>query len=293
LSDSARSSGRGTSNIMMLATGHVETVRFKHRLIRALQSRHGIDHKDYPRFATELANLHSKLDALIASVPAQGIPERGLLPSRLMNLSPLHNRALYADHGTEATLLSSWARIMLTMLKSETTILFQKFFIGHAPSKDAHGVDMWETLIDTCITYLRNLLQVIQTPAFSPWVWFFTTHYAPLQCIFIILTYLQDHPKSATADHARYYADEVIEVFVPSEEELLFGGPGQAGQANEGYSFTGRTSRQMIPAWRMILLMRTKINASTKLQQRGGRPGTRGMDGEVGGEDRFNFGLGI
>ncbi|KAF2724385.1 hypothetical protein K431DRAFT_291882 [Polychaeton citri CBS 116435] len=271
LSDSGQSAGSGASNVMLLAIGHVEVARFKHLLVRALQSKHGVSRNDYAGFANEVANLHTKLDAILASVPAQGIPERGLLPSRLVNSSPLHDKSLYADHGTEATLLSSWVRIMLTMLKSEASILFQKSFIGHMPANDPDGIDLWEALTNTCITYLRSLLLMIQTPAFSPWMWYFTTHYTPLQCIYVILTYLQDQPTGRTVDLARYYADEVIEVFAPNKEELLFGGPGQC-QANEGYSFTGRTSKQLISAWRMILLLYNNVNTKKTSLQQGLRP---------------------
>ena len=76
--------------------------------------------------------LHSKLNALIARVPAEGLPEIGLIPSHLVNASPLTHETLYNDHASQPSILNSWVRIMLTMMKAEVAILMQMSFLDFA-----------------------------------------------------------------------------------------------------------------------------------------------------------------
>ncbi|KAK8017826.1 hypothetical protein PG993_014152 [Apiospora rasikravindrae] len=256
-----------TSLVMLLATGHAEVGRFRGDLIQALQSRDGLHPKQVPMFSDQLTRLNARLDSIISCMPTQGIPERGMLPSRFVNMSPRTNRTLYEDNASEPTILAAWARIMLTMVKSEAAILFQKSLVGLEPPGYFDSAEAWETLIGSCITYLRNLLQMLQTPAFSPWTWYFKAHYAPVQCIFIILTYLQDHHSSKAAEAARYYADEIIELFAPKGDDLVFGGPG-GGQ--DDFTFAGKISKQMVSSWRAILMLRTKIYASDVSLQNNG-----------------------
>lgn len=62
-----------------------------------------------------------------------------------------------------------------------------------------------------CVDYLRIYLQLYQAPAFSPYAWFYSSHYGPLQCVFITLVYLHSFPESGETLLARYCVDEVIQ----------------------------------------------------------------------------------
>ena len=73
-------------------------------------------------------------------------------------------------------------------------------------------------IIELCVSYLRNFLQLIHTPAFQPYVWFCRTISAPLQSTFLILTYLQDHRETAAEVQALYMVHEVLDFFVEESD---------------------------------------------------------------------------
>lgn len=98
--------------------------------------------------------LHLKIDALMARLPIKGIPEKGYIPSRLKYASPLTHERLYDDQLSEPTVLTSCVRIMLTMQKSEATILLQKSFLGRADSKSEQEQKMWNRYAGPCVVNL-------------------------------------------------------------------------------------------------------------------------------------------
>lgn len=76
----------------------------------------------------------------------------------------------------------------------------------------------WLTLIfsiaQLCLSYLRNYLQLYQTPAFAPYVWSYRTHFGPLQCTFIMMIYLLQFRQASNYQLARYCVDEMIDHFI-------------------------------------------------------------------------------
>ena len=68
-----------------------------------------------------------------------------------------------------------------------------------------------------CISYLRNFLQMMQTPAFAPYAWFSSTYFGPLQAVFLILVYMQNNHDPESEPQALYLVDEVIDFFVSEE----------------------------------------------------------------------------
>lgn len=136
-----------TNSIMMLfAVGHCETAKFNHFLISYLRSTRAMGQAQCDDLVNAVRKLHFKIDTLIARIPAQGFPERGLIPSRLANASPLTHEELYSDHATQPTVFTSWTRIMLTMLKAESAILLQKSFLGRGNLKSKQR--MWDRYVD-------------------------------------------------------------------------------------------------------------------------------------------------
>jgi len=117
-----------SSASMLVAMGRFETSRFERLMVNGLQSAPSADCFHY--LEKPLRNVQILLDSLRARLPAKGIPEKGLIPSRIANASPLTQKRLYGDAMEEPTVFTSWARIMLTMLKTEVTIMFQKGLLG-------------------------------------------------------------------------------------------------------------------------------------------------------------------
>ena len=132
-----------SSASMLFAIGRFETARFERMLVDHLHGTEGFDSEEFTQIENTYAKLQLNIDTLIARIPAKGIPEKGLIPSRLANASPLSQRELYTDHVHEATVFTSWTRIMLTMLKTEAAILFQRVFMEGGKAKTEQDQDRW------------------------------------------------------------------------------------------------------------------------------------------------------
>ena len=68
-----------------------------------------------------------------------------------------------------------------------------------------------------CISYLRNFLQIMQTPAFAPYAWFNSIYPDPLQFLFPFLVYVQNNHDPESKAQALYVVDKVIDFFVSEE----------------------------------------------------------------------------
>lgn len=147
--------------------GLYETTLFERSLILALQSRRGPHHVDLRSFLGELQTLHSTLDLLISKIPANGIPEKGYIPARLANASPLTDKELYHDSDVAPTVFGSWARIKLTMLKLKAAILFHKATLGDAVLETRQGKKTWQRSVYSSLlqprtsNMVKNLTKII------------------------------------------------------------------------------------------------------------------------------------
>lgn len=112
-----------SSIIMLFVTGQYETARFEHTLISHINGTQGLNQVQFDEFVKSMRKLHLQIDEIVNKIPAQGLPEKGLIPARIANAAPLVNEKLYSDTSTDPTVFMSWARIMLTMLKAGTTFL--------------------------------------------------------------------------------------------------------------------------------------------------------------------------
>ncbi|RDK39833.1 C6 zinc finger domain protein [Aspergillus phoenicis ATCC 13157] len=196
---------------VILAIARSETARLQSKIVSRLQNGRRLAQTELTELVTSAKKLQQKLDTLIARVPSQGIPEKGFIPSRLAKASPVTHPALYKDDGTHPTVFSTWTRIMLVLLKFEVAVILQKPFLPAPDSADPHSCRAWTSVAHLCVSYLRIFLQLYQTPAFSPYVWFCYRHYGPLQCVFLILVYLRTFPESGDIVLARYCIDEIID----------------------------------------------------------------------------------
>lgn len=125
------------------------------------------------------------------------------------------------------------------------------------------------SIIQVCIGYLRNFLQLTRIPAFAPYAWFYSTHHAPPQCVFLILTYLQRNRDSAHAHLARHLVDEVIDVFAPDEHLRVY--------SKEGPNFPRSTTQygcQTPSTWRLLIALRQKHDLPPEVDQLPFKPST-------------------
>ncbi|KAJ5419975.1 hypothetical protein N7465_002494 [Penicillium sp. CMV-2018d] len=201
----------GPSVAILYAIGRFQTARLQARIVTHLQSAQGPTQDGFGELVTDAKELLRMIDSLIARVPTQGIPERGYIPSRLANASPSTHPSLYKDDTSQPTVFAAWSRIMLALMKSEISILLQKPFLGPPDRTNAQSRKSWTSMAELCVDYLRIYLQLYQAPAFSPYAWFSSSHYGPLQCVFITLVYLHSFQESGETLLARYCVDEVMQ----------------------------------------------------------------------------------
>lgn len=113
-------SGPGSAS-MLFAIGRFEFTRFERLVFSHLYSTGGLEgHQN--EINDSVRKFELIINTLIARMPAQGIPEQGSIPYRLANASPLSRQEVYWDHFHEPTAFTTWARIMLSMMKTEIAI---------------------------------------------------------------------------------------------------------------------------------------------------------------------------
>ena len=115
-----------SSAFMLFAIGRFEIGRFERSLIDHLYKARTSEEYRFGEFNTAAKKLQVLINSLIARLPAEGVPEKGFIPSRLASASPLCHKELYQDSLSEPTVFTSWARIVLTMFNVEVSILLQK-----------------------------------------------------------------------------------------------------------------------------------------------------------------------
>ncbi|TAQ84225.1 hypothetical protein B7494_g7461 [Chlorociboria aeruginascens] len=240
---------------MLFAAGIYETARFEHDLVSHLNGIQGLSQVQFDEFLKSMRILHIQIDNLINRIPAQGIPEKGLIPSRIANAIPLVHEKLYSDTSSEPTVFMSWARIMLTMAKAGTTLLLQTALLDSVDIGGKEIDKVWSSIVQISITYLRHYLQVIQVPSFAPYTWYLLNCQTPLKCVFLIFTFLHNHPNSTQGDLARYFADEVLETFTGEEDPSK----DTAGKVSS-YKSPIKTDGETRASWEKIRAIRDKLD---------------------------------
>lgn len=100
-------------------------------------------------------------------------------------------------------------------------------------------------------------MQLLRIDAFAPYSWFCINHLAPLQCVFLCLTYLQCNPNLENGQTLRYLVDEVIDIFCSDTAELS---AGHGGEHNPALSDTTPSAKQVSLAWRMLVALRKRLD---------------------------------
>ena len=100
-------------------------------------------------------------------------------------------------------------------------------------------------------------MQLIRIPAFAPFSWFCINNLAPLQFVFLCLTYMQYNRNPENSHNMRYLVDQVIDIFASSDRRPI---AGHEEGHNPAISDTLATDKQISLAWRMLVLLRKKID---------------------------------
>lgn len=129
---------------MLLAIGRFETARFKHFLISNPDGKQSLRQARAEELENNAEMLLRKLGKLIERIPVLEVSETGFVPSRLANATPLTHELLYSDHTNQPTIWSSWARIILIMLKIEVAISVRKPFLGRADNQTKQDQEKWD-----------------------------------------------------------------------------------------------------------------------------------------------------
>ncbi|KAL9576647.1 MAG: hypothetical protein Q9212_006929 [Teloschistes hypoglaucus] len=230
----------GHSASMILASGVFETASFERLLVLHVHAGDVAQPRSIQTVTTALRRLQANLDRLIASMPAQGIPEKGLIPLRLANASPLDSRDLYADHVHEPTVLTSLVRVMLNMSKTEAAIMLQKTLLPVGNPNSSELDSRWDS-------------------------WFCCNHFGPLQSAFLILAYLQQNRNADTEAQALFLIDEVLDFFVERGRDEKITADRAGGDKQE--ACRAPTSARANVAWQNLKAMRVQTSSLLKQHQ--------------------------
>jgi len=140
-----------SSAIIFLANGQYETARFEHALVNFCNGTRNLDQTRFDEFVESMRKLYLRIEDLISNIPAQGIPEKGFIPSRFTSADPLANEELYNEKSSAPTVFTAWARILLTMLKAESSLLLQKCLLGSGKLSKESTKIIWDGYVSNTI----------------------------------------------------------------------------------------------------------------------------------------------
>ncbi|OQE28578.1 hypothetical protein PENSTE_c003G04257 [Penicillium steckii] len=179
------------SVVKLCAIGRFQMAKLHHQLFGFTQNLKEPELKDITQLIKSMKDFHGEMDSLIAKLPEQGIPEKGMMPPNLKNASPQSSPALYEDSCNEPTVLGACTRIILAMYKLESMIMLQQALLPRLNTTTTAPSHSWKRITRLCLRYLQYYLQVCRTPAFNPYSWFWPFYHMPRRCIILILHYLE------------------------------------------------------------------------------------------------------
>ncbi|KAL7932234.1 hypothetical protein V8C35DRAFT_328922 [Trichoderma chlorosporum] len=150
---------------------------------------------DSDGLAAEIEQFDSFIDEAVARLTVRGMPpERGQISSQLLWASPLTHEKLYLDNAPEPTVLNSFCRIRLTMMKYTVSIAFNRMFLD-GTSHDGEAARLWGFQMTNCFQFLRNYLHLAGLPAFMPYQWYCPGRLDAWQECMIVLSFLRGNPR--------------------------------------------------------------------------------------------------
>ncbi|KAJ5232136.1 hypothetical protein N7468_005092, partial [Penicillium chermesinum] len=215
------------SLVMLHAKCRYETARLQHWILCSQQEQGHPTQRTIFELTDATKQLRRQIDEVIAKIPTRGLPEQGMLPFDFANATPRAKISLYEDHVQQPNILGAWIRIMLSLFKLEIVIVLQKSFLGSSNERSS-VMGSWHSIAQLCLSYLQVLQHLLRTPAFQPYLWFFSKQHTAQQCAFLILYFLGDHPDAANQDQEEkqlmlFCVDEVIEFWTSKSQSTTPG----------------------------------------------------------------------
>ncbi|KAJ6092706.1 hypothetical protein N7486_007995 [Penicillium sp. IBT 16267x] len=176
--------------IMAYASCWSQTVMIQSGLIK--ESRSASTFTWFVSFNMERIRLHlDMIDRESKDIRVQGCPEKGVIPVLLALATPETHFEAYEDDMPLVGVLSTWYRAMISLLKLEVVIMFQKTLLPPADENTNFRTVSWNSIVFLCMKYLQSFLHLCRVPAFEPYYWFQSKYYAPQQCALLILIFLK------------------------------------------------------------------------------------------------------
>ncbi|KAI0395694.1 hypothetical protein F5Y17DRAFT_184119 [Xylariaceae sp. FL0594] len=192
-----------SSTALILAAGRHEMTRTLRYVVNKFSDAHNeTEAEKAEAIERHVAKFHNKIDDMIARLSARGLPEQGQIPSQLFEASSLRNSQLYGDFPRQQTVLNSFARILLSMMKHHISIVAGRML----------GVPL-NGLMPNCILFLHNYLHASQLPAFYPYRWLMPGKWQPLHECFVVLEHLQQSGQGYDVQLLHYLLNEIFDLF--------------------------------------------------------------------------------
>ncbi|KAJ5306022.1 hypothetical protein N7508_005037 [Penicillium antarcticum] len=193
----------------LFVIGRSESTRLQWNIVFHLQSLQEMTTNKLSDLAMDAKRLEQTLDTLIGRISTQTVME-----------------------GTsQSTDFTRWTRAMLTLMQLETAILLHKPVLVSPIDKDSNSKKLWTRytfllftqlffthwscrIVHLCVAYLRVFIWFHDTPALSPYRWYWNSQYGPLQCALLTLTYLQQSHSTSDIPKARSCLDDYMRLIV-------------------------------------------------------------------------------
>lgn len=228
------SAQEGASSSMIYHIGRSEATRVFRRVVQRCYGAQIPTRQDLEELCCDMVCLFDKLDALTVKLKARGLPEVGRVSNRLFVADDPQRNPLHNDNPREETNFNAFIRIGFRFMKDFVGLQFTAAFLAaeggqdmdtHASElyysvfRDTSGVQVrtnnWGLeLINRCISFLRNCLQLSRLPALSLYRWYLPTRVQPLQAAGLVVGHLEQNPTTPEVQELHYLLDEIFEIYL-------------------------------------------------------------------------------
>ncbi|KAJ6009060.1 hypothetical protein N7522_004076 [Penicillium canescens] len=173
---------------LLFAIGRSESTRLQWNIVSHLQSSRKMTTEKLSELATDAKRVEQTIDTLIGHISTHTV----------------------AEGTSQSTDFTRWTRAMLTLMQLETAITLHRPVLVSPVDKDSNSKKLWTRVVHLCVAYLRLFIWLHDTPALSPYTWYWHSQYGPLQCALLTLTYIQQSHTLSEVPNARSCLDDYI-----------------------------------------------------------------------------------
>ncbi|CAI7639524.1 unnamed protein product [Penicillium glandicola] len=207
---------RRTSTAMLMTVGRCQMTRTLRRIMELWYKTPPLGHQESEMLEREIRQFEVAIDGLINQMVVRGMPEQGHLSSQLLRVNHQTHPHYYDDTTQEETVLNSYARIQLEMMKQYVRIFFNRQILTGA-SRSSGSSSVWDDQITACRQFLKNYVNLARLPAFYPYWWLCPGKMQPLHECLIVITCMKERPQNPDIQILLYLLDEIFEIFKSTE----------------------------------------------------------------------------